>query len=700
MLRAAFKLISPLLPSKINIKLITFCTRLGFGGKYLFKYYIKNAEVKNYVIENYFFDRYPELSGCGLDKKGTDKVSNEARKISSSSGNGSTNYTNSKLDSIFESMSTSFENNDHDSAMGFYNVLVSRHFNTAQAQKAIIERSKDASFYKANKDVVHKAICNLIDSRKGNKFLLQYFKFKLSSGLNDELLSLTEFFYYKNHTNQGVITFLGDIYKNDGKYLNALNYYSALKGVNYHYGSAKLISLHADEDNINDLHEELCSLLDSKVPNKEAFRIVPMLLRVAPLLKGEEFTSTKMRIFELRDKFCSSFKEATLNEARSRAVVRSRYLPFFDKLSDSVKSDLGYSLTNSEVSRNIFHLAYYNDSQDNIACVDKGDVKYLSLEEANERNDIFELFIPTVFFNLDTTKDIYGSIRTFYVNLLEVLWDGNYAFIPRMQYNWRDVDLKSTSDVVCYHSVLGDREGNNVVVQESTLSGRVSLDSKGYAGFSAFSSLDIPNDTTCIDESLILSFIENFKAQKSSKYHQNSTEMNFDFDYVFMPLQVETDAVAVLRHFDIEDALKEIVSFTQEKGLKLILKKHPYCNSVRIRELLSWALSFKHVIESKSSIHDLIDNSKFVFTANSGVGLEAVMYSKSVVTFGRSDYSQVALECQEVEQLVNYFEKALVSENNDYSSFIYEYLNNYTVSVDDKAAIEKRLEKLRSFGYE
>ncbi|RJJ95293.1 capsular biosynthesis protein, partial [Escherichia coli] len=75
---------------------------------------------------------------------------------------------------------------------------------------------------------------------------------------------------------------------------------------------------------------------------------------------------------------------------------------------------------------------------------------------------------------------------------------------------------------------------------------------------------------------------------------------------------------------------------------KVVVKRHPYCNSIEVEKLINELEKEGKIIVSDSSVHHLIKTSKAVITVNSGVGLETVIHNKPVIITGKSDYYYAA----------------------------------------------------------
>ena len=116
------------------------------------------------------------------------------------------------------------------------------------------------------------------------------------------------------------------------------------------------------------------------------------------------------------------------------------------------------------------------------------------------------------------------------------------------------------------------------------------------------------------------------------------TEQN---NYVFFPCQIPHDET-IRYHSDItvEETLRLLLEWSDITKHRIVIKGHPV-NPGSMASIKEVANQYKHTWVDDYSIHDLIEGAKMVVTVNSGVGLEAILHGKQVVTFGRADYDKV-----------------------------------------------------------
>lgn len=115
---------------------------------------------------------------------------------------------------------------------------------------------------------------------------------------------------------------------------------------------------------------------------------------------------------------------------------------------------------------------------------------------------------------------------------------------------------------------------------------------------------------------------------------------------VFFPLQIPHDQS--IRYFsdnEFDTVLDAVVQWGERTGVIVMLKPHPANMLVMSRYMERYAegpwLRWRN-----DNIHELIANTDAVFTVNSGVGFEALLHAKPIVTFGRAEYDCVTVRAR------------------------------------------------------
>lgn len=181
------------------------------------------------------------------------------------------------------------------------------------------------------------------------------------------------------------------------------------------------------------------------------------------------------------------------------------------------------------------------------------------------------------------------------------------------------------------------------------------IDSEGFAGwatlaFEDFESLGIessPKDIKFAQE-----WATRYHFSNESKYEQAPLGANnLPGDFVFVALQVASDLSQKLRRWPQWVMLLMVATRFAGSDLKTVVKRHPKCESRVIGGILYLLEKTRLIQVTKASIHELIPKSRAIFTVNSGVGSEALMYEKPVYLFGSADYQLATWQVKTLRDL-------------------------------------------------
>lgn len=214
-------------------------------------------------------------------------------------------------------------------------------------------------------------------------------------------------------------------------------------------------------------------------------------------------------------------------------------------------------------------------------------------------------------------------------------------------------------------------------IKETPIPFFYSIDKYGYSGWSELSNssdkyqlhLDKAKSVNIKDANDFCKKIYSWLVLGNfSKYKQTDIKFKLPNNYIFFPLQTLNDPV---RQHDRLNFLKVLIhtsNLSKKYKKKLVVKPHPYCRSIKIRFLLKYLrITNPYLLITTASVTQLLDNSDVVITGNSGVGLEALFYSKKVYSFSNSEYD---LACNLI---------------NDYSDIENVFTGSYKSDVDPKA---------------
>jgi hypothetical protein len=292
------------------------------------------------------------------------------------------------------------------------------------------------------------------------------------------------------------------------------------------------------------------------------------------------------------------------------------------------------------------------------------------------------------------SEDLGDYVKIFYNNLLDILNEYNidlniidifYAGCDSgLDYNRTPKFNFNNTLYLSYHTYGGSLD-NLWRIKESYLPGFFSLDKKGYSGFSSFSDLTINElNLDKIDYNLAYTYIHNIRnkliKENKSKYIQNKLNINVNHfnNCIFFPLQVQNDTVVDLSRMNFYELINEVC---YNIDLPIIIKPHPFSiDKDKLNTTLNQIIKDRsNVHVSYASIHQILPRAACCITINSGVGFEALMYGKPVLTFGKSDYHIATYNYSNLHQINNKLINECILNHNNINTirFLYLYLNNY-----------------------
>jgi len=129
------------------------------------------------------------------------------------------------------------------------------------------------------------------------------------------------------------------------------------------------------------------------------------------------------------------------------------------------------------------------------------------------------------------------------------------------------------------------------------------------------------------------------------KGKMEAVEVLFDLvigKYVFFPMQLSNDAQVVQNYGkSVQNALYDALFIAREAGFKLVVKPHPAEVDPEISRFLNCMKESEGILLSNDNTFKLIQNSEFVVTINSTVGLESRLLGKDVRFLGDSLFERI-----------------------------------------------------------
>lgn|GEM_PF-5362435 len=135
-------------------------------------------------------------------------------------------------------------------------------------------------------------------------------------------------------------------------------------------------------------------------------------------------------------------------------------------------------------------------------------------------------------------------------------------------------------------------------------------------------------------------FLHSVRASRTTKAPQGKDDSGelpvFD---ILVPLQVPGDD-ALIYHADIglEEFVATLAEFASRARVKILFRKHPYDETEFYSRMKGRYGSEYAIFDSRGHIHDVLQLASAVAVINSGVGFEAMIYDKPLLSFGRAVY--------------------------------------------------------------
>jgi capsule polysaccharide modification protein KpsS len=128
-------------------------------------------------------------------------------------------------------------------------------------------------------------------------------------------------------------------------------------------------------------------------------------------------------------------------------------------------------------------------------------------------------------------------------------------------------------------------------------------------------------------------------------------------------------------------------------GVRVVAKRHPYCRSATIERALKDLVAAGDLIVDDGSVRDLIAGALAVVTVNSGVGFEALVHGKPVITTGRSAYGYAAHPVADADELTVALRNFPAHETQRARRLFDYYLSVHTASVVDKSGVIRMIQR-------
>jgi hypothetical protein len=291
---------------------------------------------------------------------------------------------------------------------------------------------------------------------------------------------------------------------------------------------------------------------------------------------------------------------------------------------------------------------------------------------------------------LTFSENIVHSLRTLGVNVYPRIQAGIIGATPVARrypaaFTWHTLNCGLNSQ---FHLKIG------------SLFGHFILDDEGYSGWSSIAKEPMWRLIEDVDtneaEAHWRSLHEELVSGGKSKYAQSNEKPTDRGKYIFLPMQVLDDTVSELADINTLELLQVLSNWGASSDLKVVVKRHPLCRSAEIAQTIEAGQRAGSILVSDANIHHLIENAECVITVNSGVGAEALLHLKPVITTGGSDYAAATRRVRNIPELREILESRhwkSVSEG-EIKRFLWFFTHRYMVHYSDTETITQRIQAL------
>ncbi|WP_428024385.1 hypothetical protein [Arcobacter sp.] len=314
------------------------------------------------------------------------------------------------------------------------------------------------------------------------------------------------------------------------------------------------------------------------------------------------------------------------------------------------------------------------------------------LPKNNDENDINYLFSKKVFDYLYKNDNIQIFIKPYIYKT-----NKSHSAEEMLKIQFLDPqNIEKDRLLVSYHSV-GDTNPQIFRWKESYLQGMISFDTNGYSGWSSFCNINInqilKNISMEESEVFFARLVTKYIYSNISKYKQKDIKKyKFPKKFIFFPLQTINDTVMLHSYFEPIKLIESVIKIVKKHNIPLVIKRHPRCTSNTLKELLLKYENKEEVIIYDGSIHNAIAKCETVYVINSGVGFEALLHLKPVITFGKSDYMGVTRNVKNLQEIEKEpFFYLYEEEKIKIKNFLYYYINNKCINIEDDEQLEKAI---------
>jgi len=305
--------------------------------------------------------------------------------------------------------------------------------------------------------------------------------------------------------------------------------------------------------------------------------------------------------------------------------------------------------------------------------------------------------VPNYFWKSDDPDR--ADVRTTYVSLFAALSRLGCEIVARPFRPYSDtLNRPDPAEGLHYAYHARDPGPGAYCIKGAALPDLWYLDPQGYSGWCALArdpalqARSAQYDLAAAD-AVIARYQHRFQTENLSRYAQpgRRTAASGERFAVFYPLQVNNDEVLKLSRFAQFEVLEALIQTAERLRRPVVVKRHPLCGSDHIVQALKAAARSDFVTVSEDSIHDLIASSGAVLTANSGVGLQALVHGAPVFSLAASEYAHMTTPLVTLDPLEAAFDAPDDPQPERIRRQLGFLLNEYWVNTRDEEAVFQRV---------
>ncbi|MGP9692457.1 capsular polysaccharide export protein, LipB/KpsS family [Psychrobacter sp. AOP30-A2-5] len=175
------------------------------------------------------------------------------------------------------------------------------------------------------------------------------------------------------------------------------------------------------------------------------------------------------------------------------------------------------------------------------------------------------------------------------------------------------------------------------------------VDRGGYSGWLEFCNSDVLKNLETVDAWVASKLFNEFKLNWLPEINRNEVLKKYN-KFILIALQIPADSVQKLSNFKIIEMLELSIEKFKDTNFNIVITRHPNCSDIEISNYLE-NIKKKNVFIASEPTNVLIQVCTFVILCNSSVGWDAILAKKPIISFGKSEYSQITYQIEYISDL-------------------------------------------------